>query len=49
MKQEININDFIKTMEHPKNEEIKKEIESALKAKYIPDDIKNQIKSIKKN
>ena len=45
MKQEININEFIKAMEHPKNEEIKNEIELALKAKNIPDEIKSQIKS----
>ena len=45
MKQEININDFIKAMEHPNNEQIKKEVELALKSKNIPDEIKNQIKS----
>ena len=32
-------------MEHPNNEQIKKEVELALKSKNIPDELKNQIKS----
>ena len=45
IKQEIDTNKFITYMEHPTNEEIKKEIELGLKSKNIPDEIKEQIKS----
>ena len=44
-KQEIDTNKFISHMEHPTNEEIKKEIEVGLKSKIIPDEIKELIKS----
>ena len=43
--EDININEFIVSMEHPNNEDIKKEIELKLKSKIIPDEIKDQIKS----
>ena len=45
IKQEIDINKFVSYMEHPTNEEIKKEIETGLKSKNIPDEIKEQIKT----
>ena len=44
-KQEIDINKFVSKMEHPTNEEIKKEIELGLKSNIIPEEIKNQIKT----
>ena len=45
IKQEIDINKFVNFMEHPSNDEVKKEIELGLKSKYIPDEAKNHIKS----
>ncbi len=44
-RQEIDTNKFINHMEHPTNEEVKKEIELGLKSNFIPEEIKELIKS----
>ena len=45
IRQEINTNAFVNSMEHPKNEEIKNELESAFKSKFIPEEMKEIIKA----
>lgn len=45
IRQEINTNAFVNSMEHPKNEEIKNELESAFKSKFIPEEMKEIIKN----
>lgn len=45
IRQEINTNIFVNSMEHPKNEEIKNELDSAFKSNFIPEEIKEIIKT----
>jgi len=45
IRQEINTNVFVNSMEHPKNEEIKNELEAAFKSKFIPEEMKEIIKT----